>query len=240
MSNQRPIDADQRQRIRENYQSVCDEVAKAAQQCDRNPDDIQIIGVTKYVDAATTADLVAAGCNTLGENRPQVMWQKADSPELAGQSIQWHMIGHVQRNKLRRLMRLRPMIHSVDSQRLLDSIAVEASTNEAAVDILLEVNISGDETKTGLSTALIESMLKEPPRPFVNIRGLMAMAGLNTDNQTAQQQFAAVRQLRDRLAQETGHPLSELSMGMSGDFAEAIAEGATMVRIGSRLFDGVM
>jgi pyridoxal phosphate enzyme (YggS family) len=227
------------QRIRDNFFAVTDDVAAAAKKADRSPDEVKIIGVTKYVDAATTAALVDAGCHTLGENRPQVMWSKAESAELAGKPIQWHMIGHLQRNKLRRLMRLDPLIHSVDSVRLFDAISKEAVANEKSIEILLEVNISGDESKTGMSTDELQAILEKSDRSTVRINGLMAMAGLGTDQGTAQKQFAAVRQLRDSLSSSTGNPLPELSMGMSGDFAEAIAEGATMVRIGSRLFDGV-
>ena len=229
-----------RQRIRDNFIEVVDEVAAEAKKSGRAADEIKIIGVTKYVDAATTAALVDAGCETLGENRPQVLWSKADSPELAGKPIQWHMIGHLQRNKLRRLMRLNPLIHSVDSSRLLEAIAQEASTNGKPVDVLLEVNISGEEAKTGLAIEELESVLQQVDDSLVHVNGLMAMAGWGSDQAEARAQFAKVRELRDRMALATGNPLRELSMGMSGDFAEAIAEGATMVRIGSRLFAGVI
>ncbi len=229
-----------RQRIADNFNAVIEDVQQAVSQCGRSAKEVTIVGVTKYVDAATTADLVAAGCASLGENRPQVLWQKAESVELNGLAIDWHMIGHVQRNKLRRLMRFRPLIHSVDSPRLLDAIGDEATLINHSFDVLLEVNISGDETKTGLSTDAIEQILQQDPHPLVNVRGLMAMAGHGTGPSQAQAQFARVRSFRDSLEASTGASLPELSMGMSGDFAQAIAEGATLVRIGSRLFDGVI
>ncbi|QDT12075.1 YggS family pyridoxal phosphate-dependent enzyme [Planctomycetes bacterium K23_9] len=233
-------ESDRKERIRQNYLSVVDEVAVAAQASGRQPSDVTIVGVTKYVDAATTADLVDAGCGSLGENRPQVLWQKAESEELKDQPVQWHMIGHLQRNKLRRLMRYAPMIHSVDSRRLLEAVAKEAGEIDQAVDVLLEVNISGDDAKTGLSPDALLELLQEDRGPLVRIGGLMAMAGMGTDQGAARKQFADVRMLRDKLAASTGNPLANLSMGMSGDFKEAIAEGATLVRIGSRLFDGVL
>ncbi|MGB7342790.1 MAG: YggS family pyridoxal phosphate-dependent enzyme [Pirellulaceae bacterium] len=233
-------ESQQRQRILENWQTVSEEVAQAATQAGRGIDEVKIIGVTKYVDAETTADLVDAGCTMLGENRPQVLWQKAESDALASKPITWHMIGHLQRNKLRRLLRYHPIIHSVDSRRLLDAIGEEATTNGEVVKILLEVNISGDATKTGLDPETLRTILNQDPHRWIQIDGLMAMAGLGTDQQTAGEQFAAVRRLRDDLSKSSGLELNELSMGMSGDFSEAIAEGATMVRIGSRLFEGVM
>lgn len=233
-------DTEHRERIAQNYQAVLEDVALATKQGGRQSHDVKIIGVTKYVDAATTAALVHAGCHSLGENRPQVLWQKAESDELASQAIDWHMIGHVQRNKLRRMMRYQPMIHSVDSQRLFDAIGGEAALANQKMKVLLEINISGDDSKTGLSVEALRDLLQNEPHPQVSICGLMAMAGLGSDQSTAREQFAKVRRLRDQLAAESGNPLEELSMGMSGDFAEAIAEGATMVRIGSRLFEGVL
>jgi len=229
-----------RKRILANWLQVQADVADACKSADRDVDDVTIVGVTKYVDAATTAMLVDAGCPTLGENRPQVLWQKAESEEFASLDVNWHMIGHVQRNKLRRMLRYRPMIHSVDSPRLLDAIADEANSLIEPIRVLLEVNISGEEAKTGMDAETLTQLLLREPMPGVQICGLMAMAGWGTDASEAQRQFAKVRKLRDELSAKSGLGLNELSMGMSGDFVAAIAEGATMVRIGSRLFDGVI
>ena len=225
----------QRKRISANWQQVMDEVAEAARICGRASTEVKVIGVSKYVDAETTEMLVAAGCSELGENRPQALQQKAESDVLAGHQINWHMIGHVQRNKLRRMLLHDPLIHSVDSMRLLTAIDGRAKDSEKHVDVLLDVNISNDESKTGLPASELEGILTAK-LSNTRIVGLMAMAGWGTDGATAQAQFAQVRELRDDLASKTGNPLTELSMGMSADFAEAIAEGATMVRIGSRLF----
>lgn len=236
-------ETDQRKRILYNWQQVSAKVADAATKCGRSMADVQVIGVTKYVDAAKTRMLVDAGCTTLGENRPQALWQKAESESLADQVIDWHMIGHLQRNKLRRLLRYRPLIHSVDSERLLESIVAQSGKMEGesqSLEILLEVNISGDESKTGLTAEAIARLIAQHDCSSVQIRGLMAMAGWGTDADQAQRQFAAVRELRDRISTETGQNLPHLSMGMSGDFEAAIAEGATMVRIGSSLFAGVL
>lgn len=247
--------------IAENWKRVTDEVARAAVAAGRDPSEIQIIGVSKYVDAETTAALADAGCRQLGENRPQQLWDKAESPSLAGR-VRWHLIGHLQTNKVRRTLRYRPLIHSVDSERLLRAIDHEAVAGGFVADVLIEANVSGDAAKTGLAASAVEELLEKclawraerdassagervPPAGEstspggVNLRGLMAMAGWGTAGDDARRQFARTRGLRDRLRSTLGVELPELSMGMSGDFAEAIAEGATMVRIGSRLFDGV-
>lgn len=232
-----------RDRVARNWRDVVGAVARACEDAGRNPSEVQIIGVSKYVDAVTTAVLVEAGCRDLGESRPQSIWQKAETlkADLAVDPcrIHWHAIGHVQRNKVRRLIRNPTTVHSVDSERILRSIADQSVAADKTTPVLIEVNISGDEAKTGLSPQEVESLLGSRPDNGVHIIGLMAMAGWGTDPDQARGQFAAVRRLRDRLAPLVGLPLSELSMGMSGDFAAAIDEGSTMVRIGSRLFEGV-
>ncbi|QEF96840.1 Pyridoxal phosphate homeostasis protein [Stieleria maiorica] len=230
--------------IRRNWMRVTDEVRQAAVAAGRAPDSVRVIGVSKYVDAATTRLLFDAGCCDLGESRPQVLWQKAETveravPENANRSLRWHMIGHVQTNKLRRMLPLGPLIHSVDSERILRAIDGEAHRQERVAEVLLEVNISGDENKTGLSPDAVGQLLEIPDLNSVRIIGLMAMAGWGTEPSQAASQFQDVAQLRDRLVASGGHTLPELSMGMSGDFREAIAAGATMVRIGSALFEGV-
>ncbi|NND99244.1 MAG: YggS family pyridoxal phosphate-dependent enzyme [Pirellulaceae bacterium] len=233
-------ESDKRQRIAANWQQIQSEVDSAIAAHNRPKESVLIIGVTKYVDAEATAMLLDAGCRHLGENRPQVLWQKAESDAMKSRAVQWHMIGHVQRNKLRRLLKHQPLIHSVDSTRLLAAISKEAMSQQQTIRVLLEVNISGDDSKTGLTADAIGKLLADGTPPAIEITGLMAMAGWGTDTDAARRQFAQVRHLRDNLSQQFQLPLTELSMGMSGDFVEAIAEGATMVRIGSRLFEGVI
>jgi pyridoxal phosphate enzyme (YggS family) len=225
-------------RIRDNWHNVCDDVQRAACESGRTADAVQIVGVSKYVDAATTSMLVDAGCHCLGESRPQALWQKAE--RLANHEIQWHMIGHLQRNKVRRLLKSCACIESVDSVRLLQAIAEESLLQDRVTRILLEVNISRDDAKTGLAPDQLAGLLESLPPAGIQVDGLMAMAGWGTEPREARKQFAETRQLRDRLVEQTGVALPQLSMGMSGDFREAIAEGATIVRIGSRLFTGVV
>jgi pyridoxal phosphate enzyme (YggS family) len=226
------------QRLKQNWESVQNDVHEATRRSGRDPSSVTIIGVSKYVGSETTAALIQAGCHDLGESRPQVLWQKAESLSL-NHDLRWHLIGHLQRNKIRRLLREQPIIHSVDSQRLLAALATESVAQNQQVSVLLEVNISGDDAKTGFAIDDMVSVIDQIPTAGVRVEGLMAMAGWGTDPQEARRQFARLRELREQLTTEPGLPLRELSMGMSGDFREAIAEGATMVRIGSRLFEGV-
>ena len=227
------------QRIADNWQCIQQKVREAATASNRSPESVRIIGVSKYVDEELTRALTQAGCRDLGESRPQVLWQKAESM-LDVEPLAWHIIGHLQRNKVRRALRCGPLIHSVDSTRLLEAIAEEAVLQDTCVRILLEVNISGDDAKTGFLPEEIGAVLESTPRAGIEVQGLMAMAGWGTDPAAARKQFEKTRDLRDQLESATGQNLPELSMGMSGDYQEAIRAGATMVRIGSSLFEGVM
>ncbi|WP_164101635.1 YggS family pyridoxal phosphate-dependent enzyme [Candidatus Laterigemmans baculatus] len=228
-------------RVAENWRRVVDAVGDAAIAAGRDPSSITIVGVSKYVDAATTRLLVAAGCRDLGESRPQSLWSKA--AEIREPHLRWHLIGHLQRNKVRRTLPVVTLIHSIDSVRLADAVHAEAEASGRVVRGLVEVNISGDEAKHGFAPEAVLEALEQISRlPHLQIQGLMAMAAERGDLAAAQRNFEDLRLLRDRLA-ERGLPqnisLGELSMGMSGDFAEAIAAGATIVRIGSRLFEGI-
>jgi pyridoxal phosphate enzyme (YggS family) len=224
----------------ENIERIRSEIAEAVAQSGRAADAVKLVAATKYVDAAVTRQVAETGVFDLGESRPQEIWAKA--PELTDLPIRWHLIGHLQRNKVRRTLPLVSLIHSVDSLRLLEVLQTEAARLPRKVDILLEVNISGDATKTGFSATEIEAaLIAAAAHDHLQVQGLMSMAGLDTDAATAGKQFAAVRELRDRLQRNcpANVSLAELSMGMSSDFREAIAAGATMVRVGSSLFEGL-
>ena len=201
---------------------------------------IPLLHIEHIDDAVPLARaLVEAGCTHLGESRPQSLWQKAESLD-AERELQWHLIGHLQTNKVRRLLKYRPLIQSVDSARLLDCIADESISQGLTTSVLLELNISSEASKTGLAPEAAEQLIEQLPRPGIAVLGLMAMAGWGTDSSEARRQFERTRQLRDDWRSRYGVELAELSMGMSGDYREAIAAGATMVRIGSRLFEGVL
>jgi pyridoxal phosphate enzyme (YggS family) len=225
--------------IQRNWQAACADVHDAAVAAAREPAEVRIVGVSKYVDSITTSALIDAGCHDLGEARPQQLAEKATA--LAQYSgLRWHLIGSLQRNKVRRTLEVASTIHSIDSVKLLRFVDTVAGELKVNCDVLLETNISGDESKHGFSPdQLMESVEDIGSTQNVRIVGLMGMAGLESNLSEAQSQFATLRSLRDKLAESSGLKLAELSMGMSGDFKQAIAEGATMVRIGSRLFDGI-
>lgn len=227
-------------RIAENLAAVRECIAAAAARSCRPASAVTLVGVTKYVDAALARLLVEAGLKDLGESRPQELWAKAEA--LAGVQPTWHLIGHLQRNKVKRTLPVASLIHSADSLRLLAEISREAAALKIPANVLLEVNISGDATKHGLGPNEIEPLLPQIAElSLVQVRGLMTMASREGDDARARREFAALRELRDRSAANCppNIVLNELSMGMSGDYEIAIEEGATIVRVGSALFEGL-
>jgi pyridoxal phosphate enzyme (YggS family) len=227
--------------IRVNVAAIRQRIADAAQRSGRSPDEIQLVAVTKYVDAEMTRWVVEAGCGALGESRPQALCAKAAA--LADLAVEWHLIGHLQRNKIRRTLPHIHWLHSVDSVRLLAALEEEAALQDRSVRVLLDINISGDAEKTGFA---LSDALELPERleewPHLQVSGLMAMSALESDADAARDDFRRMRELRDVLQRQcpAGTRLHQLSMGMSRDYEAAIEEGATMVRIGSSLFEGVV
>ena len=227
-------------RLQENLHSVQQRIADAAAKSGRSQDEVTLVAVTKYVDASVTEAMFRCGQIQLGESRPQVLWDKADA--LAGCNVQWHLIGHLQRNKVKRTVPHCHLIQSVDSLRLLRTINSAAEELNLVTNCLLEVNVSREEAKHGFAAAELETVLSAAAElDFIRITGLMAMASLHGDAGKNRLEFAELRELKDRLQGFTADniQLRELSMGMSRDFEAAIEEGATLVRIGSVLFEGV-
>jgi pyridoxal phosphate enzyme (YggS family) len=230
--------------VARNVQRVRDQIANAAKKSGRAADEITLVAVTKYVDAATARLVVDAGCHVLGESRPQQLWEKAvalaDFQRQKG--FVWHLIGHLQRNKVARTLPLVGLLHSVDSERLIAEIDKVANANAIQAALLLEVNISGDEAKHGWRPVEMPQVLESlGGYDHIRVQGLMAMAGLDTDADAARREFAALADLKDKLAPlcPANCEMKELSMGMSRDFTIAIEEGATMVRVGSTLLEGL-
>jgi len=227
-------------RLADNLAEVRGRIAAAARRGSRRADDVTLVAVTKSVSAAIVRALVMLGCRDLGESRPQELWAKAEA--LADLPVRWHFIGHLQRNKVERTLPLVSLVHSADSLRVVAAIDQTAAAMGRIVPLLLEVNISGEQSKHGFAPdALTQCLSEAAALPNVQIRGLMGMAGLAGGLEQARRDFRALRELRDRLRKlETpGVSLDELSMGMSGDFEVAVEEGATLVRVGSALFEGV-
>ncbi len=223
--------------LHQNLDRVRERIHNAAETAGRSPADITLIGVTKYVKPPQAAALQRAGCVDLGESRPQQLWTKAEQVPDAN----WHLIGHLQRNKVRQTLPLVTLVHSVDSHRLLASLEREALEIDQRIDVLLEVNVSGDASKHGLTEDELPRLLEKAAEcSRLHVRGLMTMAAREGGPVVAQRNFSALRVLRDQFSDQVSPNinLKELSMGMSGDFETAIAEGATMVRIGSLLWEG--
>jgi pyridoxal phosphate enzyme (YggS family) len=233
---------DARAIVAANLAHVRERMAAAAASAGRNnPAEIRLVAICKYVGVSTAAALVAEGCLDLGESRPQELWEKSAAADLAG--ARWHLVGRLQRNKVRRTLPLVNLIHSVDSVRLIAAIDELAAALQLNSRILLEVNCAGESEKQGFSPDEVRTMLPALGRyPHLQVAGLMTMAPRTGGDAAARRSFAALRQLRDELSREAppGVTLNELSMGMSGDFEAAIAEGSTLVRVGSSLFEGLI
>ena len=231
--------ADSLSRIAENLADVRSRIAQAAARSGRTERAVRLIAVTKYVDVRCARMLLEVGCQDLGESRPQELWSKAAAlPPYT----RWHMIGHLQRNKVRRTLPLVTLFHSADSLRLLHALDEEAAIAQRSVDVLLEVNVSGERNKHGFAPTEMAAVLDEATSlSHIKVHGLMAMAGLEGTLEDARREFANLRELRNGLRRNAPESmvLHELSMGMSEDFEIAIEEGATMVRVGSVLFEGV-
>jgi pyridoxal phosphate enzyme (YggS family) len=231
-------------RLKDNVARVRERIAAAAARAGREEHEILLIGVTKYVGAEKMRLLVEeTGVNHLGEGRPQDLWTKVEA--LGGMQVAWHLIGHLQRNKVRRTLAAcwGVVIHSVDSLRLLEEIDREAAANGRPADVLLEVNISGDANKHGFAPDEMSQVLQAiAALQNVYVLGLMTMASLDGGADRARRDFAALRGLLERLRPDCPEQivLDQLSMGMSDDYEIAIEEGATMVRVGSALFEGLM
>lgn len=228
----------QRNRLAENLAEIRGRIAAAAAHSGRAEQDVRLIAVTKYVDVEVAEAIFELGCRDLGESRPQQLWQRAE--RFADRPVRWHMIGHLQTNKAKRTAAIVSWLHSGDSLRLLE--AIDAAQQAPPLPTLLEINISGDAAKHGIKPDEAAQVLEAAAKlPHLQICGLMGMAALEGGVDVAQANFAALRNLRDQLAASAPDnvQLDELSMGMSGDFEAAIAEGATMVRVGSSLFEGV-
>jgi pyridoxal phosphate enzyme (YggS family) len=228
-----------RSALRERIEQVEARIEAACRRANRPRSQVSLVAVTKSAPDAVLPLLPKLGLRLLGENRPQELWRK--SALLEGK-VDWHLIGHLQRNKVEKTLQLVSLVHAVDSIRLLQAIEVEGASAGRSSDLLIEVNTSGETSKHGFVpgevSALVESL---HGMEHVRVMGMMTMAAPADDSEKCRPCFALLRTLRDQLKQllPDHHPCSHLSMGMSGDFEVAIEEGATYVRIGSALFEGL-
>lgn len=214
-------------------------IHKACDRAGRARSEVTLVAVTKTVSAEVAAVLPRLGILHLGENRPQELWKK--SAELPG-DVRWHLIGHLQRNKIERTLPLVHLIHSVDSVRLLASLEEASAGRPAPLPFLLEVNASREASKGGFAPEALPGILTQlNALQNLQLQGLMTMAAFEEDAERCRPTFRDLHELRDRLRRELApvHTLQHLSMGMSNDYAVAIEEGATLVRIGTALFEGM-
>lgn len=222
--------------IADNIMQIRAKIAKYAIASGRSADAVRLLAVSKTFPAADIAEArETANQFMFGENRVQELAEKA--PVLPD-DIQWHIIGHLQSNKAAKAAELAHWIHSVDSEKLLNKLQAGAEAADRTLNILLEVNWTGEESKSGIHGADETLRLAERTVSCKNLslRGLMTMAEFDATEARLRETFSGVRELRDRIERELGLTLPELSMGMSGDFREAILEGATIVRIGTAIF----
>jgi PLP dependent protein len=221
--------------LAERVAGVRSRIAAAARRAGRDPSDVTLVAVTKSASAevaAAASELLA----DLGENRPQDLWKKA----VAIPAARWHLVGHLQRNKVDRTVPLVSQIHSVDSERLLEALDAFGRKRGIPVPVLLEVNCSREAAKSGFAVdAMTELAGKLPALRGLSVDGLMTMAAYSDNPEEARPTFAELRRLRVEIRSRTSLDLRHLSMGMSGDFEVAVEEGATLVRIGTTLFQGL-
>lgn len=226
------------QDLRTRYQAILGSAHEAAIAAGRLPDTVRVLAVSKTQPIETIHAALEAEITAFGENYAQEFRDKASRLTSDALIAEWHFIGHLQTNKVKMIAPYVSCIHSVDSARLAQEISKAASALGRTIDVLLQVNTSGEESKSGCEPheiyALAEAALKEPN---IRVRGLMTIAAFSDDAEFVRPMFRSLRSLRDEL--RTRFPeasFDELSMGMSGDYAAAIQEGSTMIRVGTAIF----
>jgi PLP dependent protein len=220
--------------LRARIEEVRTRVAHACQRAGRHPGEVTLIGVTKTFPSELVCAAAQVGLHDFGENRVQELIEKADAiPGVQqGGSVRWHMIGHLQRNKAREVVRVAEAFHALDSLRLAEELDRRSQAAGRVLPCMVQVNISGEGTKSGVDPGDLSAFLRSVEAfEGLRITGLMAIATPVDDPEEVRKEFRQMRRLRD------AHPsLNDLSMGMSGDFEVAIEEGATHIRVGSVLF----
>lgn len=217
---------------------VNEKIAAAARQAGREPSEVTLVAATKVQTSDTIRQAIAAGVTICGENRVQEMTAHLDDDAYAGAAL--HFIGHLQTNKVKQVVGRVDLIESVGSEHLLDAIEAQAAKLDLVQDILLEINIGGEESKSGISPDELPALAQKAAAcPHVNLRGLMAIPPVAEGPDGNRPFFAKMRQLfvdiRDKMS-DNGITIDCLSMGMSGDYEDAVREGATLVRVGTALF----
>ena len=222
--------------VTENIRQIREVIGEAAAKSGRSPSAVRLMAVTKTVDDERIIEAIKAGVDIIGENYLQEAKRKIDA---LGKSLEWHMIGHLQTNKARFATSLFDMIHSVDRIELARELDRRVAAAGSTMKILIEVNVSGETTKSGAPLAEATALVRAVAAlPNLTIQGLMTMPPYCDDPEESRPFFRKLRELRDKIeTEEIPHlEMKELSMGMSGDYAVAIEEGATIVRLGTAIF----
>ena len=228
--------------IAENLRQINDNIRRAALKSGRQPSDVMVIGVTKYLDAQTLArdlgTLIEGGINNLGENRVQELVAKQS---VIGDGVNWHLIGNLQRNKVKYVVGQVVLIHSLDSFRLAEEINRIATQRNVVADVLIEVNIAGEDSKHGVAPEDVKGFFQEVMTlRNLAVKGLMTIAPYVENPEENRDYFKRMARLFAdiKAIAGPGNDISILSMGMTGDYEVAIEEGANMVRIGTGIFGG--
>ncbi len=221
--------------IRDNVLSVREAIEKAAQRAGRRPEEIRLVAASKTVDVERIRSAAEAGITIFGENYVQEAMRKREAIE---QPVSWHFIGHLQKNKAKYAVEFFDMIHSIDSVVLAEELNKRASRVDRSMEVLVEVNLSGESTKSGGNEEEIIPLIRGIKElPQLLFRGLMTMPPFFDDPEQSRPYFIRLRRLAERIVSEALHPGPlELSMGMSNDFVTAVEEGATLVRVGTAIF----
>lgn len=222
--------------IAESIEKINGEIREICEKCGRSRDDVTLIAVSKTKPVSDIEEALKTGTLDFGENKVQELCSKC---EVLPENIRWHLIGHLQRNKVKYVAGKTALIHSVDSLRLAEKIEEESAKREITTDILIEVNVSGEESKFGVSPDETEGLVRQIAKmEHVRVRGLMTIAPYTSDPENNRGYFRALRQLSVDIKQKNidNVCMNELSMGMSGDYRVAIEEGATFVRVGTAIF----
>jgi len=221
-----------------NLRSVRERIDTAARRAGRDPADVRLLPVSKTVPAERLRLAYEAGCRSLGENKVQEAQEKSEA--LADLSdLKWSVIGHLQRNKARYVARFASEFQALHTVRLAEMLERRLEIEDRTLDVFVQVNSSGEESKFGLPPEEVPAFVQELPNfPRLKVKGLMTLALFSSDAERVRGCFVLMRELRERLLQEApdGVSMQELSMGMSGDFEMAIEEGATVVRVGQSIF----
>lgn len=222
--------------IAANINMIKQKIAAAALKCGRDPDSIKLLAVTKTIPTEYIIKAIDAGITMLGENYVQ---EARDKIAAIGSRAQWHMIGHLQTNKAKYVITLFDYVHSVDRMELAQELDKRAGLINRKLNVLIEVNVSGEKSKSGIPADDAPALIKQMAGlENLAMRGLMTMAPYSNNPENARPYFSALRNLRDNISRQqiSGIPMEELSMGMTDDFEVAIEEGATIIRIGRAIF----